>query len=301
MKLEIAPEAAENLKKGGAVVALESTLITHGFPPPENLKIALESESAVRAGGAVPATIAVLDGSLKVGLSEDELKTLISRKNMIKASTRDLPLCVARKMSAGTTVAATMRIAAAAGIKLFATGGLGGVHRGVADTWDISADLQELSRTNVCVVCSGAKSLLDLPKTLEMLETLGVPVIGYRTDEFPAFYARTSGLKIDARADTPRELAAVIKAHDDLGLPGGMLIVNPIAEEHALPADEMERHIQVAVKKAESEGVSGKAATPYLLNAIVAATGGKTLEPNKALIRANARLAAEIATAYTKF
>ena len=281
MTLEITPEAADSLNNNKGVVALESTLITHGFPHPENLAIARESEDAVRAGGAVPATIAVIDGILKAGLLDDELKTLATRKNVIKASSRDLPIAIARKMTAGTTVAATMRIAAEAGIKLFATGGLGGVHRGVADTWDISADLQELSKTNVTVVCSGAKSLLDLPKTLEVLEILGVPVIGYRTDEFPAFYSRSSGLKIDARADTPREMAAIIKAHENLKMPGGILIVNPVSEEHALGFDEMEKHIATALKQAEGEGITGKAATPYLLNAIVKATNGKTVEPNK--------------------
>lgn len=295
MTLEISQNIKNNVDN---CVALESTLITHGFPYPENLSIARESESQVRAGGATPATIAVIDGKLKVGLSQAELETLAApRTDTIKASARDLPIAITKKKTAGTTVAATMRIAAEAGITMFATGGLGGVHRGVADTWDISADLQELARTNVCVVCAGAKSLLDLPKTLEVLETLGVPVIGYRTNEFPAFYSRTSGLKLDARADTPQEMAAIIRAHKELKLPGGILIVNPIDEAIALPYDEMERHIQAAVKLAEGQGITGKAATPFLLKEIIKATGGKTVEPNKALIRANARLAGEIAVA----
>lgn len=298
MTLKIAPEPAETLKKSGSVVALESTLVTHGFPYPQNLEIALESESEVRAGGATPATVAVLGGRLHVGLSHSELEFLAKpNPETLKASSRDLPVCVARKLNAGTTVAATMRIAADAGITMFATGGIGGVHRGVPDTWDISADMTELARTNVCVVCAGAKSLLDLPKTLEVLETMGVPVIGYGTDEFPAFYSRTSGLKLDTRADTPEDVAAIIRAHRALGLPGGMLVVNPLPEKDALPEAEIEKHITEGCALADKQGITGKAMTPFLLRHIATATGGRTIEPNKALIRANARLAGQIAAA----
>ncbi|USO07486.1 MAG: pseudouridine-5'-phosphate glycosidase [Rhodospirillales bacterium] len=298
MTLRFSPEILDALKEGAPVVALESTLVTHGFPHPENLAIARESEQAIRAGGAVPATIALVGGRPQIGLDEAQLAALAAPgAQVVKASVRDLAVCAARGQSAGTTVAATMRLAAQAGIALFATGGIGGVHRGVSESWDISADLTELSRSPVCVVSAGAKSLLDLPKTLEVLETLGVPVIGFGTDEFPAFYSRTSGIKLTARVDTPAEAAAVVAAHRALGLPGGLLIVQPIAENLALPADEMERHIAAAQDAASREGVSGKALTPFILRYIAAATQGRTIEPNKALIRANARLAAEIACA----
>lgn len=298
MQLEITPQTQEILIKAGGVVALESTLVTHGFPHPENLAIALESEAAVRSGGAHPATIAVLDGRPHVGLTRAQLETL-SRPNpaTVKASSRDLSICAARKLNAGTTVAATMRIAHAAGITMFATGGLGGVHRGVTDTWDVSADMTELARTPVVMVCAGAKSLLDLPKTLEVLETLGVPVIGYGTHEFPAFYSRTSGLKLDTRIDTPEEAAAIIRAHRAMSMPGGIVIAQPIDENIALPAEQIEKHINNAITLAAAQGISGKAMTPFMLRHIAEATNGATIEPNKALIRANARLAGEIAAA----
>ncbi|MCB1538172.1 MAG: pseudouridine-5'-phosphate glycosidase, partial [Alphaproteobacteria bacterium] len=224
MTLRFSPEILDALKEGAPVVAFESTLVTHGFPHPENLAIARESEQAIRAGGAVPATIALVGGRPQIGLDEAQLAALAAPgAQVVKASVRDLAVCAARGQSAGTTVAATMRLAAQAGIALFATGGIGGVHRGVSESWDISADLTELSRSPVCVVSAGAKSLLDLPKTLEVLETLGVPVIGFGTDEFPAFYSRTSGIKLTARVDTPAEAAAVVAAHRALGLPGGLL------------------------------------------------------------------------------
>ncbi len=298
MNLKITPEVAQGLVNGSHVVALESTLITHGFPWPDNLAIAQESEDAVRAGGSIPATIALINGHPHVGLEGPELEKLARPgAGAVKASTRDLSVCAARRMTAGTTVAATMRIAHAAGITLFATGGLGGVHRGVADSWDISADMTELSRTPVVMVCAGAKSLLDLPKTLEVLETLGVPVIGYGTDEFPAFYTRTSGLKLDARVDTPQDAAGIIRAHRAMGLPGGIVIAQPLDENLALPGDEMEKHIQDALRLASVQGITGKAMTPFMLRHLATATNGATIEPNKALIRANARLAGQIAAA----
>ena len=296
MDIKILPEVEKTLQKQGPVVALESTLITHGFPYPENLAIARESEAAIRKEGATPATIAIINGTLCVGLLDEGLEALSKPRNdILKATTRDLPLAIAQKRTAGTTVAATMVIAAMAGIKIFATGGIGGVHRGVAETWDISADLTELARTPLAVVCSGAKSLLDLPKTLETLETLG-----YGTDEFPAFYSRTSGLKIDARVNTPEEAAAILKSHQALGAQNGLLFCNPLSEAEALPADEMEKHIRAGVIEAAKQGISGKTATPFLLKYIVAATGGRTIQPNKALIRANAALAAKIAVAFSK-
>lgn len=297
MKLKIHPEVEKALENQGPVVALESTLITHGFPYPDNLAIARDSEAEIRKEGGVPATIAIIKGVIHVGLSDDELAKLAKtpRDNMVKATTRDLPAVVAQGKTAGTTVAATMAICARAGIKLFATGGIGGVHRGVADNWDISADLTELAKTPVTVVCSGAKSLLDLPKTLEALETLGVPVIGYDTDEFPAFYSRTSGLKLDTRVNTPEEIAAIIKTHAAMGLQNGMLLCNPLPDELALPSAEIEAHIETGLKAAHEKGVTGKAVTPFLLRHIVEATGGRTIEPNKALIRRNAALAGRIA------
>jgi pseudouridine-5'-phosphate glycosidase len=298
MHLKIAPDVEKALSAGQGVVALESTLVTHGFPYPDNLAIARESEDAIRAGGSTPATMALIDGRPHVGLSADEMTALAApNPAIVKASTRDLGLCAARKLTAGTTVASTMRIAHAAGIDLFATGGIGGVHRGVSESWDISADMTELSRTPVCVVCAGAKSLLDLPKTLEILETLGVPVVGYGTDEFPAFYSRTSGLKLDARVDTPQQAADLIRAHKAMNVPSGIVIVQPIAENLALPADEIEEYINEAIRIAPAKGISGKAITPFMLRHIVDRTGGRTVEPNKALIRANARLAGEIAAA----
>lgn len=298
MILKIAPEVQKTLEKQGPVVALESTLVTHGFPHPDNLLIARESEAEIRKSGAIPATIAVVNGALCVGLTDGELEGLATpRTDIVKATTRDLPVVVAQGRDAGTTVAATMAIAAKAGIRLFATGGIGGVHRGVADTWDISADLTELARTPVAVVCAGAKSLLDLPKTMEALETLGVPVIGYGTDEFPAFYSHSSGLRLDSRVDTPAEAAKVLKAQTALGLNCGTLICNPLPEAQALPSAEIEKHIETGLVEAEKQGIKGKAATPFLLKYIVKATGGRTVEPNKALIRANAALAGAIAVA----
>jgi pseudouridine-5'-phosphate glycosidase len=288
-------EVAAALADGAAVVALESTIVTHGMPWPQNAETAAAVEATVRAAGATPATIAVLDGVVRVGLAEDELARLASASDVRKASRRDLGALVAQRASAGTTVAATMFVAAAARIPIFATGGIGGVHRGAARTFDISADLTELGRTPVAVVCAGCKSILDIPKTLEFLETQGVPVLGYRSDEFPAFFARTSGFPLDHRLETPRALADTIAAERRLGVNSGILIANPIPETDALPAAEIDAIVAEAVREAEATGVAGKALTPFLLRRVNEATGGRSLSANIALVENNARLAAEIA------
>jgi pseudouridine-5'-phosphate glycosidase len=294
-RLEISAQVAAALVERRPVVALESTIITHGMPWPENRDTARGVEDVIREHGATPATIAVLDGVLRVGLSAAQLDDLAGRRDAAKASRRDLAAIVARGQSAGTTVAATMFLAARAGIPIFATGGIGGVHRGAEEHFDISADLLELGRSPVAVVCAGAKSILDIPKTLEVLETQGVPVIGYGTGEFPAFYARSSGERIEHRCESPGEVAAVIAAHRRLDLPGGLLIANPIPAEHALPAAEMDALISEAVADAAARGVTRKALTPFLLSRIVELTGGRSLVANIALIRNNAALAAHVA------
>lgn len=293
--IEISGAVAAALADGGPVVALESTIITHGMPWPENRDTARAVEQVVRDGGATPATIAVLDGVPRVGLTAGQLDELAGRRDAAKASRRDLAAVVARGLTAGTTVAATMFLAARAGIPIFATGGIGGVHRGAEDSFDISADLLELARSPVAVVCAGAKSILDIPKTLEVLETQGVPVIGYDTDWFPAFYARSSGERLEHRCDTPGELAALIAAHRRLDLPGGILVANPIPTEHALSSGEMEAIIARAVAEAAAQGITRKALTPFLLGHIVELTGGRSLIANIALIRNNAALAARVA------
>lgn len=293
--VEIGEDVAAALAAGLPVVALESTIVTHGMPWPQNRDTARAVEAVVRAQGATPATIAVLNGVAWIGLTPALLDDLAGRTDAAKASRRDLGAVVARGGTAGTTVAATMFLAARAGIPIFATGGIGGAHRGAEDSFDVSADLLELARSPVAVVCAGAKSILDIPKTLEILETHGVPVIGYRTDDFPAFYARSSGERLEHRRDTPGELAALIAAHRALGLPGGLLIANPIPVEHALPAAEMDTAIARAVAEAAAQGVGRKALTPFLLARIVALTGGRSLTANIALIRDNAALAARVA------
>jgi pseudouridine-5'-phosphate glycosidase len=293
-RLVATPEVRDALADGRPVVALESTVVTHGLPFPRNLEVARRLEAVVTESGATPATIAVVHGRLRVGLLGNELEALAEAKDASKASRRDLAALAARKGSAGTTVAATMMLAAAAGIEMFATGGIGGVHRGAEQTFDVSADLAELGRTPVTVVCAGAKSILDIPKTLEVLETLGVPVIGYGADVFPAFFARASGEKLETACETPTEVAAIVRAQRALGL-AGVLVANPIPEAHALPAEEIEGHIREALAEAEAFGIAGKALTPYLLDRLVRATGGRTLAANAALIENNARLAAEIA------
>ncbi|MCG2761616.1 MAG: pseudouridine-5'-phosphate glycosidase [Candidatus Atribacteria bacterium] len=288
-------EVKEALEEGKPVVALESTLISHGFPYPENLEVAEEMEEIIRGYGVVPATIAVIKGKIKVGLTRGELEFMATSKDILKASRRDLAVIAAKGLNGATTVAATMMVAERAGIKVFATGGIGGVHRGAEKTFDISADLQELARTPVAVVCSGAKAILDLPLTLEYLETMGVPIIGFRTDEFPAFYCRESGLKVDYVVNDEKEAAGIIRVMQDLELGGGMIIANPVPEEYALSMEYMNEMIEEAVRAAEKEGIKGKKLTPYLLNKIKELTGGKSLKANIALVKNNARVAAKIA------
>ncbi len=292
--LAISAEVRAALSERRAVVALESTIITHGMPYPANVETALALEAIVRAEGATPATIALLDGRIRVGLDAAELDRLASTP-AAKASRRDLAPLLAAKASGGTTVAATMIVADRAGIPIFATGGIGGVHRGAETTFDVSADLIELGRTPVAVVCAGAKSILDIPKTLEVLETQGVPVLGYRTEKFPAFFARDSGRKLDRRMETPRELAVIVAMQRRLGFSTGILIANPIAETDALPAADMEETIAAACRDADAAGISGKELTPFLLARIEQLTGGASLRANVALIRSNAALAAKIA------
>jgi len=298
--LEFSPEIAEARSAKKPVVALESTIITHGMPYPSNVETARSVEEAVREMGACPATIAVLDGRFRVGLRGDEIDRLGRLSGgVVKASRRDLSAVAARRGSAGTTVAATMFIASLAGIEIFATGGIGGVHRGAEETFDISADLVELSRTRVAVVCAGAKSILDIGKTLEFLETQGVAVVGYRTDEFPAFYARSSGFKLEHRCDGLHDLARMIRLQRDIG-PGGLLIANPVPAEHALEEAAIEGRIAEAVKEAKAQGVGKKEATPFLLQRVVELTGGQSLTANIALIRNNAMLAAQAAAELMK-
>ncbi|WP_404404632.1 pseudouridine-5'-phosphate glycosidase [Pelagibacterium halotolerans] len=280
------------------VVALESTIITHGMPYPQNRDTALAVEAVVRENGAIPATIAVMGGKLCVGVSGDDLEALAKTGlDAAKASRRDLAAILAKGLTAGTTVATTMQIAAMAGIKVFATGGIGGVHRGAETTFDISADLKELSQTPVAVVCAGAKSILDIGKTLEVLETNGVPVIGYKSDAFPAFFARESGFGVDYRLDTPGEVADLIATQADLGMTAGILVANPIPEADALDAAEIDSRIAAAIADADAQGVARKDLTPYLLNRIFELTGGKSLAANIALVKNNAAVAAQIAVA----
>lgn len=293
--LDIRPEVRDALAGGRPVVALESTVISHGLPRPRNLETARQMEAAVRHEGAVPATIGLLDGRLIVGLSSAEIELLARAENVAKVSRRDLASVLNSRGLGATTVAATMIIAAEAGIRIFATGGIGGVHRGAQNNFDISADLRELAGTPVAVVCSGAKVILDLPRTFELMETLGVPVVGYGTNEFPAFYVRESGLTLDARADSPQEAARLISVHWALGLPSGMIFCNPPPASSALGRQEVELLIEAALISAEAAGIQGKPVTPYLLHHLAKASGGRTLETNIALLVSNARVAAQIA------
>ncbi|WP_437827021.1 pseudouridine-5'-phosphate glycosidase [Sorangium sp. So ce1153] len=298
--LSISPEVRKALAGGRPVVALESTIITHGMPYPQNLEMAQRVEATVRRNGAVPATIAIMDGELKVGVKAKDLERLArGGGKAAKASRRDVAALLVSGAMAGTTVATTMMAAAWAGIRVFATGGIGGVHRGAETTFDISADLEELSRTQVAVVCAGAKSILDIPKTLETLETNGVPVLGYRTEDFPAFWARQSGQKVDHRIESAKEAARVIALQFELGM-GGVLVANPIPESHAVDPRAMEAWIEEAIKGADAEGVSRKALTPFLLKRIVELTRGESLLANIALVENNAAVAAEIAVAMSK-
>jgi pseudouridine-5'-phosphate glycosidase len=294
--LDIEPEVAAALRSGQAVVALESTIISHGMPYPRNVETATTVEATVRAGGAIPATIAILGGRLKVGLTAAELQRLGQQgEAIIKCSRRDLPVVVARGQDGATTVAATLLIAAMAGIRVFATGGIGGVHRDVAETLDISADLDELARSAVALVCAGVKSILDIGRTLEYLETKGVPVVAYQADNLPAFYCRDSGFAVEYRADSAAEVAAILDAQCELGLTGGMLVGVPVPAEHALASDEIDGVIEEALVEMRRRGITGKAATPFLLASIVDRTGGRSLDANIALVTNNARVAAEIA------
>ncbi len=298
--LSIQPEIARALQKGQPVVALESTIISHGMPYPRNLATARAAEAAVREAGAIPATIAVLDGRIRVGLDDEDLETLATHKGVLKLSRRDLPVALAQGKHGATTVAATMICAKAAGISVFATGGIGGVHRGAETSFDISADLDELAHTSVAVVCAGAKSILDLPKTLEVLETRGVPVIGYGTDTFPAFHARSSGLPLHIRCDDADQVASILRAKWQLGLNGGVVIANPIPAADALAADIVAAAVDQALADAARGGVAGKDVTPFLLARLFDITEGRSLEANIALVLNNARVAAAIAVAYAE-
>jgi pseudouridine-5'-phosphate glycosidase len=296
--LRVTDEVTAALADGTPVVALESTIISHGMPYPQNVAMAVEVEGIIREHGAVPATIAVLDGRPRIGLSPDDLELLASHGDVAKVSVRDLPFVVAREAHGATTVAATMRLAALAGIRTFVTGGLGGVHRGAQQTFDVSADLTELGTTDVAVISAGVKSILDIGLTLETLETLGVPVLAFGSDEFPSFYSRSSGHAAPMRVDTAAEVAGVMRAKWDLGIDGGLVIANPIPEEDEIPADEIGVIIDQALADMDSLGIHGKDATPYLLGRIVEITGGASLTANIALVRHNARLGAAVAREY---
>ena len=297
--LDVNPEVAAAVAAGKPVVALESTIISHGMPYPQNVETALNVEKVIRANGAVPATIAILGGRLKAGLTPEEIEYLGKTGQAVtKASRRDLPVIVAKGMDGATTVTTTMMIAHMAGINIFATGGIGGVHRGAETTMDISADLEELANTPVMVVCAGAKSILDLGLTLEYLETHGVPVLGYGTKELPAFYTRRSGFEVDYRVDSPEELAKIFKVQRDLGLKGGVLVTNPIPEEYAMDFDVINKAIDEAIAQSVKEGIHGKATTPYLLAKVKELTGGDSLASNIQLVYNNAALAAKTAAAY---
>jgi pseudouridylate synthase len=299
MKVTLSSEVTAALAAKKPVVALESTIIAHGMAYPANVDTALAVEQVVRDHGAVPATVAVIGGKLQAGLTREEIERFGREgPGIMKVSVRDLPFVAGRVLDGATTVAATMRIAAMAGIPVFATGGMGGVHRGAGETFDVSADLTEMTRSNVALVTAGAKAILDLPLTLERLETDGVPVIGYRTGEFPAFYSRSSGLKVPMRADSAAEVAEIMRSKWDLGLPGAVIVANPIPEEDEIPASEIEPVIAAALAEAGRQGIRGKDVTPFLLAEIVKATLGRSLQANIALVKSNAKVAAEIAVAY---
>lgn len=296
--LDVTEEIKEAVKNNKPVVALESTILSHGMPYPENLTFAHKVEEIIRSEGAIPATIAVINGRLKVGLTSEDLELMCKAENVGKVSRRDLPMYVACKKNGATTVTTTMIIASMAGIKFFATGGLGGVHREAQQTFDISADLQELAHTNVAVVCAGAKAILDLPLTLEYLETFGVPVLGLRTDELPAFYSKTSGLKLDHNAQSEEEIAEICKTKWDLGLNGGVVIGNPIPDEYSMDPKEIGAVIETALKMAKEKGIKGKDTTPFLLATVKDMTGGSSLNSNLELAYNNAHACAKIAKAY---
>ena len=296
-RLSMSPEIADALAHGAPVVALESTIISHGMPYPRNVETAREVEAEVRASGALPATIAVMDGRVRVGLDEAALERLGQARDVLKLSRADLAYALSSGRMGATTVAATMICAALAGVKVFATGGIGGVHRGAEITDDVSADLTELARTPVTVVCAGAKAILDLPRTFERLETLGVPVVAFGADEVPAFWSRTSGIPAPIRLDSPAEIAAMVRMREELGLGGGVLVANPIPEAAEIPAQRISGFIEAALADAAAAGVAAKQVTPYLLGRMLELTGGESLAANMALIRSNAALAARIAVA----
>ncbi len=298
--LDINTEVAEALKSGKPVVALESTIISHGMPYPENFEMAQKVERIIRENGAIPATIGIIGGRLKAGLTEEELLYMAQTPGIIKASRRDLPFIVSQKLDGATTVASTMIVAQMAGIKVFVTGGIGGVHREAETTMDISADLQELAQTDVAVVCAGAKSILDIGLTLEYLETNGVPVLGYGVDEFPAFYTRKSGFDVDYKVSSPEDTAKALHAKWGMGLKGGMVIANPIPEAHALDYDLITAAIENALVEAKSQGIKGKKSTPFLLSKVKAITEGKSLTANLELVYNNAKIGARIAKAYAE-
>ena len=296
--IDLHPEVKEALENNKPVIALESTIISHGMPYPQNVEMATTVENIIREGGAVPATIAIMDGRIKVGLDEESLEKLGNSEGVAKVSRRDLAEVIATKRIGATTVASTMICAEMAGIKFFVTGGIGGVHRGVEETMDISADLDELGKTDVAVICAGAKSILDLDRTMEYLETKGVPVIGYQTEVLPAFFTRTSDIKLNTVTETTDEIASIIKAKHDLGLEGGVVIANPIPEEDELNKDYIDGIVQEAVKEAEENGIGGKDSTPFLLGKIVEKTEGKSLEANTKLVYNNAKVGSQIAVDY---
>lgn len=293
--MDIKPEVAKALEEGVPVIALESTIIAHGMPYPRNVETAIKVEDIIRAEGIMPATIAIIDGRIKIGLTKEEIEYLGTADNVLKVSRRDFPLVIAKKMNGATTVAGTMIAAHMAGIKMFVTGGIGGVHRGAGESFDISADLEELKMTDVTVVCAGVKSILDIGATLEYLETAGVPVVTYGADQFPAFYSRESGFPAECRLDAPKDIADMMKAKEQLGLRGGMLVACPIPQEDEIPFDKMDAVIQKALKECEEQGVKGKRITPFLLSRVKDMTEGHSLEANIQLVFNNASVGAKIA------
>ncbi|GIM30976.1 pseudouridine-5'-phosphate glycosidase [Paraclostridium bifermentans] len=293
--LNVHPEVKKALAEGLPVVALESTIISHGMPYPKNIEMAKTVSKIIRENGAIPATIAIIDGVLKVGLTTEEIEFLGTSKDVVKASRRDLPFIISKKLNGATTVATTMILANLAGVKVFATGGIGGVHRGAQETFDISADLQELANTNVAVICAGAKSILDIGLTLEYLETNGVPVVGFETEEFPAFYTRKSGFGVDYKVESSLEVASALKAKWDLNLKGGMVIGNPIPKEFEMDYDTINNAIESALKEAEEKNIVGKKVTPFLLDRVKTITDGKSLDANIELVYNNVKVAAQIA------
>lgn len=297
--IDINDEVLDALRYCKPVVSLESTIISHGMPYPDNLKTARELESIVRQHGAVPATIAIIKGRIKIGLTPEELEYLATSKEVIKVSRRDIPSIIVRGLDGATTVASTMIFSQIAGISLFATGGIGGVHRGAERSFDISADLTELSQTNVAVVCAGVKSILDIGLTLEKLETLGVPVLGYQTEDFPSFYTRKSGFKVDTRVDSPEMCADILKTKWDLDLNGGVIVANPVPAQYEADQSVIDTAIEIALVEAQKNNIRGKDVTPFMLAKVKELTGGESLEANIALVRNNAEVAAKIAVAYS--